>query len=51
VRRLAYFLVLMSSVIFGSEAYFSPGGGIQNQIIRRVNQARSTIDIAMYSFT
>lgn len=34
-----------------SEVYFSPGGGIQNQIIRRVNQARSTIDIAMYSFT
>ncbi len=34
-----------------SEVYFSPDGGIQNQIIKRVNLAKSTIDIAMYSFT
>jgi len=51
VRRSAYFLILSAGLAFGSEAYFSPGGGIQDQIIRRVNLARSTIDIAMYSFT
>ena len=51
MRRLVYLLILVPSLVFGSEAYFSPGGGIQNQIIKRVNQARSTIDIAMYSFT
>jgi len=42
---------LSAGLAFGSEAYFSPGGGIQAQIIRRVHLARSTIDIAMYSFT
>ena len=47
----ACFLIVSACLAFGSEAYFSPGGGIQNQIIRRVNLARSTIDIAMYSFT
>ena len=51
MRRSACFLVLFAGLAFGSEAYFSPGGGIQAQIIRRVGQARSTIDIAMYSFT
>jgi len=51
MRRAACFLVLGAGLVFGSEAYFSPGGGIQNQIIRRVNLAQSTIDIAMYSFT
>jgi phosphatidylserine/phosphatidylglycerophosphate/cardiolipin synthase-like enzyme len=33
------------------EVYFSQEGGIRNQIIRHVNLSRSTIDIAMYSFT
>lgn len=51
MRRSACFLILCASLAFGSEVYFSPGGGIQDQILRRVNLARSTIDIAMYSFT
>ena len=51
MRRGWFFLLLSASVAFGSEVYFSPEGGIQDQIIRRVNQAQSTIDIAMYSFT
>ena len=51
MRRSACLLLLSAGLAFGSEAYFSPGGGIQNQIIRRVHRARSAIDIAMYSFT
>jgi len=51
MRRALCLLLLGSGFVFGSEAYFSPEGGIQNQIIRRINQSRSTIDIAMYSFT
>ena len=51
MRRSACFLLLSAGLAFGAEAYFSPGGGIQAQIIRRVHEARSTIDIAMYSFT
>ena len=51
MRRLACLFMLAASFAFGSQAYFSPRGGIQNQIIKRVNLARSTIDIAMYSFT
>ena len=51
MRRSACFLILSAGLAFGSEAYFSPGGGIQDQIIRRVHLAGSTIDIAMYSFT
>jgi len=33
------------------EAYFSPDGGIQKRIIDRIDKAKSSIDIAIYSFT
>lgn len=51
MRRSTCLLLLSAGLAFGSEAYFSPGGGIQEQILRRVHEAESTIDIAMYSFT
>ena len=51
MRRGIVLLFLSAGLVWGSEAYFSPGGGIQNQIIRRVNLSRSSIDIAMYSLT
>lgn len=37
----------------GSEVgvYFSPRGGCQEAIIREINQAKATIDVAMYYFT
>jgi len=35
----------------GISALFSPNGGIQDEIIAKMDQAASTIDIAMYSFT
>lgn len=50
-RRAVCFLLLAGVTAFGSEAYFSPSGGIQNQIVQQIDRARSTIDIAVYSFT
>ena len=44
-------LFLFAGLAFGAEAYFSPNGGIQNQLIRRINASKTTIDIAVYSFT
>jgi hypothetical protein len=32
-------------------ALFSPGGGVRSRIIAEIDQAQSTIDIAIYSFT
>ncbi len=57
-RRFVSFLPL-SILLFqfitdparGSEAYFSPDGGIRDQLIRRIEHSRRTIDIAVYSFT
>ena len=55
IRR--YFLLfltvglLAAGVAFSSEVFFSPNGGIRDQIIRRINTTKSTIDVAVYSFT
>lgn len=38
-------------VFAATEVYFSPGGGIRDQIIRRINVAHTSIDVAVYSFT
>ncbi|MFA5975241.1 MAG: phospholipase D-like domain-containing protein [Elusimicrobiota bacterium] len=54
LRRAAIFLLLNGLVSFpalGSDVYFSPEGGIRDQIIRRINTSRATIDVAVYSFT
>jgi phosphatidylserine/phosphatidylglycerophosphate/cardiolipin synthase-like enzyme len=32
-------------------ALFSPGGGISRQIIREIDNAQSSVDVAVYSFT
>lgn len=33
------------------EVHFSPDGGIQKRIIKAIDQSKSSIDIAIYSFT
>ena len=51
MRRIICLLLFGAGLAWGSEVYFSQEGGIQNQIIKHINLSRSTIDIAMYSFT
>lgn len=51
MRRALPIMFLATGLAFAAEAYFSPGGGIQDQLIRRINASTSTIDIAVYSFT
>jgi len=51
VRQALPLLFLAAGLAFCSEVYFSPDGGIQDQLIRRINASQRTIDIAVYSFT
>src|SRR5579864_787220 len=51
MRRLIPLLFLIPCLAFGTEIYFSPNGGIRDQIIKRINTSRSFIDLAMYSLT
>lgn len=51
MRRALPLLFFAAGLAFASEVYFSPDGGIQAQLIRRINTSKSTIDIAVYSFT
>lgn len=51
MRRVLPLLFLAVGLAFASEVYFSPDGGIRDQLIRRINASKSTIDIAVYSFT
>jgi len=44
-------LAIFASLGFASEVFFSPDGGIRDQIIKRINLSKATIDIAVYSFT
>jgi len=44
-------VLLSSHPTLASEVYFSPEGGVQDQIIKRINTSKSFIDMAMYSFT
>ena len=44
-------VLLIRSLTWGSEVYFSPEGGVRDQIIKRINLSKSTIDVAVYSFT
>lgn len=48
--------VLLFSLAFvrtvtASEVYFSPEGGVRDQIIKRINTSKQFIDVAVYSFT
>jgi phosphatidylserine/phosphatidylglycerophosphate/cardiolipin synthase-like enzyme len=51
MRRALLLLPLTASFAFASEVYFSPDGGIQDQLIRRINASETSIDVAVYSFT
>ncbi len=51
VGQIFLLLIFAASLGLASEAYFSPDGGIRNQLIRRINRSQSSIDIAVYSFT
>jgi phosphatidylserine/phosphatidylglycerophosphate/cardiolipin synthase-like enzyme len=43
--------LLLSWSSYASQVYFSPEGGVRDQIIKRINTCKSFIDLAMYSFT
>jgi mitochondrial cardiolipin hydrolase len=43
--------VLIPSAALASEAYFSPGGGVRQRLLRAIEASRQTIDIAVYNFT
>jgi phosphatidylserine/phosphatidylglycerophosphate/cardiolipin synthase-like enzyme len=43
--------LFLCGVLLASDVFFSPNGGIRDQIIRRINTSKSTIDVAVYSFT
>ena len=44
-------ILCVASPLVASEVYFSPQGGVRDQIIKRINTSKTFIDIAMYSFT
>src|SRR5450631_2559714 len=51
-RSLARLLILtLIQFSNASELYFSPDGGIRDQIIKRINITKSAIELAMYSLT
>lgn len=43
--------VLAIASLWASEAYFSPNGGIRDQIIKRIDRSRMNVDVVVYSFT
>ena len=43
--------LFLSYSSFASSVYFSPDAGVQDQIIKRINMTKNTIDVAVYSFT
>src|ERR1019366_3082434 len=51
MRRFIPLLFLITGISFASEVYFSPEGGVRDQIIKRINISKSMIDVAVYSFT
>jgi len=44
-------LLLLPGLLMANEVYFSPKGHIRDQILKRINHSRTSIDIAMYSLT
>src|SRR5207248_9493129 len=44
-------ILCLSGVVSSADVYFSPEGGVRDQIIKRINRSKSKIDIAMYSFS
>jgi phosphatidylserine/phosphatidylglycerophosphate/cardiolipin synthase-like enzyme len=50
-RKVLILCLSLATFTSSAEVYFSPEGGIRDQLIRRINASTSTIDIAVYSFT
>lgn len=48
---LASVMLLSVPLAFATEVYFSPDGGVQEEVINEIHSAKKTIDIMMYSFT
>src|ERR1035438_2224805 len=48
---IALLFFLSARHLYASEVYFSPEGGVHDQIIKRINTCKTTIDVAVYSFT
>ena len=51
ILPLAFLLTFLPRLVFSSDVYFSPDGGVRDQIIRRINLSKQSIEIAVYSFT
>lgn len=54
LRRALVVVCLLASLAssgVAAEVYFSPDGGVRDQIIKRINHAQVSIDIAMYGFS
>ena len=49
--RIFVSVIIMTSVVQAAEVYFSPQGGVRDQIIKRINRSKDYIDVAVYSFT
>ncbi len=57
-HKIAFLFVIMSSLLIVNlscfaeiKVFFSPQGGIAEEIIKQIDNAKKYIDIAMYSFT
>jgi phosphatidylserine/phosphatidylglycerophosphate/cardiolipin synthase-like enzyme len=54
---IRYLYIALSLLLFApvlspaAEVYFSPDGGVRDQIIKRINTSKTFIDVAVYSFT
>src|SRR5436309_2822135 len=44
-------VAVLSSTGWTADVYFSPEGGVRDQIIRRINLSKTSIDVAVYSFS
>ena len=53
MKRMRYFIfwILLSTMGFSSQVYFSPNGGARAELVRLIQQSTANIDIAIYSFT
>jgi len=50
-KQLSFLILLLPSVCFSSEIYFSPDGGATDAVIKHINLSLHEIDVAVYSFT
>ena len=50
-RALLFSCLLFATAAPASEVYFSPNGHVRQRLVRAIQDARKTIDIAVYNFT